>query len=342
MDLKKAKKENGNIEKTGRNDDQAIDVILRPQTWEDYIGQASVKENLRVIIEAARKRGEPIDHLLFYGQAGLGKTTLAKLVSKEVGASLKTTSGPSIEKAGDLAAILSNLEAKEILFIDEAHRLNRMIEEVLYPAMESRKLHIVIGKGPGARSISLDLPPFTLVAATTRVNLLSAPLRSRFGATFRLDYYSEEDIGEIIKRSASILGVPIELEAVSVLAKASRFTPRIANRLLKRARDYLEVHGGESITGEVAKKTLEMLDIDALGLEAHDRAFLLTIIEKFSGGPVGIGTIAAALNEDRGIIEDVYEPYLIQLGFLKRTASGRVITPSAFRYLGKKAPQHLL
>lgn len=338
------KGQRGNIpeRETSGSEDQAIDAILRPKNWSDYVGQESVKRNLRIIIDAAKKRKEPVDHLLFYGQAGLGKTTLAGLVAKELGASLKTTSGPSIEKAGDLAAILSNLEKNEVLFIDEAHRLHRMIEEVLYPAMESRKLHIVIGKGPGARSISLDLPPFTLIAATTRVNLLSSPLRSRFGAAFRLDYYSEKDIEEIIKRSAEILGIPIEPDAVSLLARASRLTPRTANRLLKRTRDYLEVHGGSSITREVARKTLEMLDIDELGLEAHDRAFLTTIIEKFGGGPVGISTIAAALNEDRAVIEDLYEPYLMRLGFVKRTPSGRLVTPRAFQHLKKKPPQGLL
>ena len=323
-------------------DDQTIDTILRPKKWDDYIGQDAVKRNLQIIIEAARRRNEPVDHLLFYGQAGLGKTTLAKLVTKEMGASIKVTSGPVIEKAGDLAAILSNLEDGEILFVDEAHRLNRMIEEVLYPAMESRKLHVIIGKGPGARSISLDLPPFTLIAATTRVNLLSAPLRSRFGATFKLDYYNEKDIEAIIKRSAQILGVQIEPEATTILAKASRFTPRIANRLLKRARDYLEVHGGTAVTKETAIETLGFLEIDEIGLESYDRKFLETIIDKFDGGPVGIQTIAAALSEDRGTVEDVYEPYLMRIGFIRRTPAGRLIEPRAFEHLGKKPPQRLI
>ncbi len=322
--------------------DQTIDTLLQPKGWDEYVGQDKVKKSLRTILTAARRRGEPVDHLLFYGQAGLGKTTLAKLVALEMGASLRITSGPAIEKAGDLAAVLSHLEENEILFIDEAHRLNRMIEEVLYPAMESRKLHIIIGKGPGARTISLDLPAFTLVAATTRVNLLSPPLRSRFGATFKLDYYEEKDIEAIIERSAKILGVNIEPKAIFVLAKAARFTPRTANRLLKRTRDYLEVHGGKSITEEVAKKTLGMLEIDSLGLENHDQIFLNTIIEKFKGGPVGIGTIAAALNEDKGIIEDVYEPYLMRLGFLRRPPAGRMVEKAAFEHLNKNPPSQLI
>ncbi len=257
-------------------------------------------------------------------------------------ASIKTTSGPAIEKAGDLAAVLSNLEPHEILFIDEAHRLNRMIEEILYPAMESQKLHIIIGKGPGARTISLDLPPFTLIAATTRVNLLSSPLRSRFGATFKLDYYEEKDIEAIIKRSAKLLDIKIDPQAVRLLAKAARFTPRTANRLLKRTRDYLEVHGGPAITEETARKTLELLEIDELGLENHDRLLLEAIINKFNGGPVGVSTLAAALNEDKGIIEDVYEPYLMRLGFLRRTPAGRVVEKAAFVHLGKTPRQQLV
>lgn len=339
--------ENNNLQKKEKiekdsNQDQAIDVVLRPVKWDDYIGQEIIKRNLKIIIEAAQKRDEPIDHLLFYGQAGLGKTTLARLITKEMGSSMKVTSGPTIEKTGDLVAILSNLEKNEVLFIDEAHGLNRMIEEVLYPAMESRKLHIIIGKGLGARSISLDIPPFTLIAATTRVNLLSAPLRSRFGATFKLDYYSEKDIELIISRSAKILGVNIEPKAVSVLARASRFTPRTANRLLKRARDFLEVKGGEKITEDAAKKTLKLLDIDEIGLESYDRALLDSIIEKFGGGPVGIQTISAALGEDRGTIEDVYEPYLMRLGFIRRTPAGRVVEPRAYTHMGKKPPRKLL
>lgn len=317
-------------------EDQTIDSILRPSGWEEYIGQENVKENLKIILEAARRRSEPVDHLLFHGQAGLGKTTLANLVAKEMGANIKITTGPAIEKMGDLAAILSNLEPNDILFVDEIHRLNRLVEEVLYPALESRKLHIIIGKGAGARTISLDLPPFTLVGATTRVNLLSEPLRSRFGAIFRLDYYEHKDIERIIERSAKILGIEIQPAALTVLAKASRFTPRIANRLLKRVRDYAEVHGSGVITEDVAKKTLEVLEIDALGLEMYDRLLLQTIIDKYGGGPVGINTMAATLNEDRDAIENVYEPYLIKLGLLKRTPSGRVVETLAFEHLNKK------
>ncbi len=317
-------------------EDQTIDSILRPSGWEEYIGQDKVKENLKIILQAARQRSEPVDHLLFHGQAGLGKTTLANLVAKEMGANIKITTGPAIEKMGDLAAVLSNLEPNDILFVDEIHRLNRLVEEVLYPAMESRKLHIIIGKGAGARTLSLDLPPFTLVGATTRVNLLSEPLRSRFGAIFRLDYYNHEDIEKIIDRSAKILGIKIESEALAVLAKASRFTPRIANRLLKRVRDYAEVHGNKIITKEVAEKTLEVLEIDALGLEMYDRLLLQTIIDKYGGGPVGVNTMAATLNEERDTIENVYEPYLIKLGLLKRTPGGRVVETLAFEHLKKK------
>ena len=322
--------------------DETVDTILRPSKWDEYIGQEKIKRNLKIIIDAAKSRGEVSDHLLFYGQAGLGKTTLAKLVSREMNSVMKITSGPAIEKMGDLASILSNLESGDVLFIDEAHRLNRMVEEVLYPAMESRKLHIIIGKGAGARTISLDIPPFTLVAATTRMDLLSEPLRSRFGATFRLDYYEEKDIEAIIKRSASILGLKITDGAVKILAKASRFTPRVANRLLKRARDFMEVHGNKSVDEEVAQKTLDILQVDELGLEAHDRLLLSAIIEKFNGGPVGVGTIAASINEDRAIVENVYEPYLLKLGLIRRTAAGRTAEPLAYSHLGKKQPDRLL
>jgi Holliday junction DNA helicase RuvB len=331
-------------EDRGKNngDDQAVDVILRPQSWDEYIGQEQVKKNAHIIIEAAKIRGEPVDHILLYGQAGLGKTTLARLIAREMGAAIKTTSGPAIEKVGDLAAILSNLEEGEVLFIDEAHRLNKMIEEVLYPAMESRKLNIVIGKGAGARTLSLDLPAFSLLAATTRVNLLSAPLRSRFGATFKLEYYSQEDIEKIIKRSAKILGMEIDDAAAKALASASRNTPRVANRLLRRTRDYMDVYKYAKVTGEMAGETLKFLNVDPLGLEAHDREFLKIIIEKFGGGPVGIKTVAAALNEDVATLEEVYEPYLMKLGFIKRTPSGRVIGPAAFEHFGIKPPQKLV
>jgi Holliday junction DNA helicase RuvB len=324
---------------TKSEDDAHIDLALRPTTWSDYVGQEKVKKNLRVILDAARKRGEPCDHLLFYGQAGLGKTTLAHLVAKEMNAGFKVTSGPTLEKMGDLAAILSNLEKGEVLFIDEAHRLNRQIEEVLYPALESRKLHLVVGKGPGARTLSIDLPPFTLVAATTRANLLSGPLRSRFGASFKLDYYEVADIESIVRRSARLLGVSMSDSAANLIARAARFTPRVANRLLRRVRDYADVHNLDEINEQATRATLEMLEIDQLGLEPTDRQLLSTIIEKFHGGPVGVQTLAAALNDDRGIIEDVYEPYLMSIGLLNRTPAGRLVTPAAYKHLGYKIPE---
>lgn len=319
-------------------EDFYVDSALRPTAWGDYIGQEKVKQNLRIILDAAKKRGETSDHLLFYGQAGLGKTTLAYLVAKEMSAELRVTSGPALEKMGDLAAILSNLDRGDVLFIDEAHRLNHQIEEVLYPALESRKLHLVVGKGVGARTISLDLPPFTLIAATTRANLLSGPLRSRFGASFKLDYYQIPDIEEIVRRSAKLLKIEIEDIAVRMIAQASRFTPRMANRLLKRVRDYVEVHDIKKINAQAAEATLAMLEIDQLGLEPTDRELLKVIIEKFHGGPVGAQTLAAALNDDRGIIEDVYEPYLMSIGLLNRTPAGRIVTAAAYKHLNCKAP----
>ncbi len=324
--------------KTSKNsdpikEDLSVDTALRPASWNEYIGQEKIKNNLRVLIEAAKKRKEAADHMLFSGPAGLGKTTLAYLVAKELGVQVRTTSGPALEKAGDLAAILTNLEEGNILFIDEAHRINPLIEEVLYPAMESRKLHLVVGKGPSARTLTLDLPAFTLIAATTRENLLSQPLRSRFGATLRLTYYDIEDIEKIIARSSKILGAAITPDAVKVLAKASRRTPRVANRLLRRARDYSEVESKSAIDEYVAKKTLEMLEIDSLGLETHDRRLLEIIIKKFNGGPVGINTLSAALSEEKGVIEDIFEPYLMVLGFLQRSSSGRVVLPPAYEHL---------
>ncbi len=315
------------------HEDKNIDLVLRPTNWSEYVGQDKVKKNLRMIMEAAKKRGEVCDHLLFYGQAGLGKTTLANLLAKEMGTGIKTTTGPALEKAGDLVAILTNLEPKDILFIDEIHRVNKLIEEIFYPAMESRKIHLIIGKGPSARSFSLDLPPFTLVGATVRVSLLSNPFRSRFGATFKLDYYGLEDIEKILQRSARILGVGLDAPALKVLARASRFTPRVANRLLKRARDFTEVYSHGKIDEEAAVKTLAMLEIDEMGLEAYDRRLLNTIIEKFNGGPVGLKNLAASLSEDAGAIEEVYEPYLMTLGFLSRTSAGRVATQAAYEYL---------
>ena len=311
----------------------AIDVVLRPQAWGDYIGQERIKNNLKIILEAAKKREEVCDHLLFYGQAGLGKTTLAHLIAKEYGCNIKVTTGPAIEKLSDIAALLTNLEEGDILFIDEAHRLNRAIEEVLYPAMESRKLYLTVGKGAAARSITLDLPSFTLVAATTRINMLSAPFRSRFGAIFHLNYYDNSDIEKIIRRSARILNFGISDEAIKTIARASRFTPRVANRLLKRARDYAQVNDLKEIDETSAKKTLALFEIDEVGLEPTDRHLLKTILEKFGGGPVGINALSAALSDDAGNIEEVYEPYLISLGFLNRTSAGRVVTDEGRRHL---------
>lgn len=315
-------------------EDMTLDLTLRPKRWDEYIGQERIKKNLRILIDAAKKRGEPLEHLLFSGPPGVGKTSLAYLVAKEMSSSIRVTSGPAIERVGDLASILTNLVPGDILFIDEAHRLNKMIEEVLYPAMESRKLDIIIGKGPSARTIQLELPPFTLIAATTRIGLLSSPLRSRFGGTYRLDFYTEEEIGKILHRSAKILGVPIEEGAIKMISRASRFTPRVANRLLKRSRDYAEVNGNGIITDKVAAKTLELLEIDELGLESMDRRILKIIIEGFGGGPVGIQAIAAASSEDESTLEEVYEPYLMQLGFIERTPRGRIATERAYQHLG--------
>lgn len=317
-------------------DDKYVDSLLRPDSWSDYIGQEKIKKSLKIILGAAKKRRETSDHLLFYGQPGLGKTTLATLVANEMKANLKVTSGPSLERVGDLAAILSNLEENDVLFIDEAHRLGNSIEEMLYPAMESRKIHITIGKGPSARIISLDLPSFTLIAATTRVNLLSAALRSRFGAIFKFDYYQKNDIEEIINRSAGVLGVAINKEAVSMIAKSSRFTPRIANRLLKRARDFSQINNTNFIDENTVKETFNMMDIDELGLELHDRRLLEILVKKYGGGPVGINTLSAVLGEEKGTIEEVYEPYLIKIGLMIRTPNGRRATEEAYKLLGVK------
>ncbi len=331
-----------NTKKIEPHDDQNFDQALRPTKWDEYVGQEKIKNNLRVIIDAAKKRGESADHMLFSGPAGLGKTTLAYLVSRELESSVKTTSGPALEKTGDLAAILTNLEPGEILFIDEAHRINPLIEEVLYPAMESRKLHLVVGKGPSARTLSLDLPAFTLIAATTRENLLSQPLRSRFGATLRLNFYDVHDIKKIVGRSAKLLNIKITPEAVDILARASRGTPRVANRLLKRARDYAEVQDKHIIDEMGARKALEMLEIDEVGLEPQDRRLLEIIINKFNGGPVGINTLSAALSEEKGVIEDIYEPYLMTLGFLQRSSAGRIVLPPAYEHLKHRKPSELL
>jgi len=319
-----------------------VDSLLRPISWNDYVGQEKIKRNLRIIIDAAKKRSEACDHLLFYGQAGLGKTTLAHLVASDLNCHLKITSGPALEKMADLAAVLSNLEESDVLFIDEAHRLNRTIEEVLYPAMESRKLHLVVGKGPLARTVALDLPAFTVIAATTRPHFLSGPLRSRFGASFKLDFYEVTDIEAILKRSAKLLKMKIDETAVTALAGAARFTPRVANRLLKRVRDYAQVNNAPLVTKEIVSQTLALLEIDERGLELTDRRLLEIIITKFNGGPVGINSLAAALNDDTGNIEDVYEPYLLSISFLMRTAAGRLATAAAYQHLGLKPPARLL
>lgn len=330
---------NSTITPRQKHEDRSLDTALRPKLWGDYIGQTKVKENLKVFIVAAKKRGEPLEHVLFYGPPGLGKTSLAHVISGEMGAAMKVTSGPAIEKVGDLAALLTNLSPGDILFIDEAHRLNKQIEEVLYPAMEDRVLDIIIGKGPSARTIQLDLPPFTLIAATTRIGLLSSPLRSRFGATFRLGFYSFEDVVQILKRSAAVLEVAIEEEALRTLARASRATPRVANRLLKRARDFAQVHNNGVITEKTARDALGMLDVDEIGLEPTDRKILEVLIHKFQGGPAGIQTLSATTAEEEETIEEIYEPYLLQLGFLQKTPRGRVATKLAYDHIGVPYPE---
>lgn len=321
------------------SDFQFLDHTLRPSKWDDYIGQKNIKENLKILLTAAKQRSHPPEHILFYGPPGLGKTTLAHLIAKEINTQIKATSGPAIEKVGDLASVLTNLSPGDILFIDEIHRLNKTIEEVLYPAMESGSLDIIIGKGPSARTLQLELPPFTLIAATTRIAMLSSPLRSRFsGGTFRLEFYSEEEIEEIIRRSAKILGIDIGALASKEIAKRSRFTPRTANYFLKRCRDFAQVNRGE-ITEKTVADTLELLGIDEVGLSSSDRNLITTLIEKFGGGPVGLNTLGAALSEEQATIEEVHEPYLIQLGFIERTPRGRTATAKAYDHLKKKKPQ---
>ncbi|MEX2010464.1 MAG: Holliday junction branch migration DNA helicase RuvB [Parcubacteria group bacterium] len=315
-----------------------LDNELRPVRWDEYIGQKAIKENLRILLEAAKMRSTPPEHILFYGPPGLGKTTLAHLVSKETGRSIKITSGPAIEKVGDLASILTNLAHGDILFIDEIHRLNKTIEEVLYPAMESGVLDIIIGKGPSARTLQLELPPFTLLAATTRVAMISSPLRSRFsGGVFRLEFYTPEEIEEIVKRSARILGTDLKNKAGKVIAERSRFTPRTANYFLKRARDYAAVSNKE-LDEKTVEEALALLGVDAMGLTPSDRKLLEVIAEKFAGGPVGLGTLSAALSEEEATIEEFNEPYLIQLGFIERTPRGRSLTALAYSHLGKSMP----
>lgn len=319
-----------------------LDQTLRPSRWDEYIGQKNIKDNLHILLTAAKERSHPPEHILFYGPPGLGKTTLAHLIAKESGAQMKVTSGPAILKVGDLASILTNLSAGDILFIDEIHRLNKAIEEVLYPAMESGVLDIIIGKGPSARTIQLDLPAFTMIAATTRIAMISSPLRSRFsGGVFKLEFYTHEEIGQIIKRSAKILGITIHDDAVREIAVRSRFTPRTANYHLKRCRDFAQIHKTDLDKASV-QKALDMLGVDILGLTPADREILKVIIHKFGGGPVGLNTIAAALSEEQATIEEVYEPYLIQLGLLERTPRGRIATDKAYVHLGEKGSAKLI
>ena len=315
------------------------ETTLRPKTLADYIGQKKVKDNLSIFIQAAKLRHDPLDHVLFYGPPGLGKTTLAGIIANELGVDIKITSGPAIERAGDLAAILTNLNENDVLFIDEIHRLNRSVEEVLYSAMEDYALDIIIGKGPSARSIRLDLSRFTLIGATTRAGSLSAPLRDRFGVMSKFEMYTTDELAQIISRSAQIIGVEADGESIAEMAKRSRGTPRVANRILKRIRDFSQVQGSGRITVDITREGLAALDIDEMGLERLDREILLSIIERFGGGPVGIDTIAASIGEERVTIEEAYEPYLLQIGFLSRTPKGRMVTPLAYRHLGLEAPE---
>ena len=322
------------IETSLTEEDQKIEGTLRPQKMDDYIGQSKAKETLKIYIEAAKRRNDPLDHVLFYGPPGLGKTTLAGIIANEMGVNIKITSGPAIEKPGEMAAILNNLQEGDLLFVDEIHRLNRQVEEVLYPAMEDYSIDIMIGKGAAARSIRLDLPRFTLVGATTRAGLLTAPLRDRFGVVHRLEFYTESELETIISRSAQVLGVEIDKKGAAEMAKRSRGTPRLANRLLKRVRDFAQVKYDGHITGDVASLALDLLEVDKFGLDQTDRNILLSMIEKFSGGPVGLDTLAASIGEDSGTIEDVYEPYLIKTGLINRTPRGRVVTELTYHHLG--------
>ena len=326
------------ITASGGRDDEVVDRAVRPKTLADYIGQPKVKAQMEIFVQAARNRGEALDHVLIFGPPGLGKTTLANILANELQVNLRQTSGPVLERPGDLAALLTNLEPRDVLFVDEIHRLSPVVEEILYPALEDYQLDILIGEGPGARSIKLDLPPFTLIGATTRAGLLTSPLRDRFGIVQRLEFYSIAELTDIVTRSASILKLKLQGEGAVRIAERSRGTPRIANRLLRRVRDFAEVKGTGLISGEIAIAALNMLDVDPLGFDQLDRKLLLTVIERFDGGPVGVDSLAAAMSEERGTLEDVVEPFLIQQGFLTRTARGRVATRSAYLHFGLKVP----
>jgi Holliday junction DNA helicase RuvB len=322
-----------------QEEDISLDATLRPQRLSEYVGQQKIRKNLQMFIDAAKKRGESIEHVLLYGPAGLGKTTLAHIIAKEMDVNIKVTSGPAIERVGDLGSILTNLQDGDVLFIDEIHRLNKLIEEVLYPAMEDYKLDVIIGKGPSARTLQLDLPKFTLIGATTRLGSLSNPLRNRFGAIHRLEFYNEDEMKSIIHRSGKILGIDLDDSGAREIAISSRKTPRVGNRMIKRVRDFAQINDHAVIDSTIARKALEMMDIDSLGLEPTDRFILETIIKKFNGGPVGISTIAAATSEEIETIEDVYEPFLIQLGFLTRTPRGRMVTEHGYAHMGLSMPE---